>query len=380
VIRTALETTSPTHATLSIAVSDTGAGIAEDARERIFEPFIQADDTITGQYGGTGLGLSIAQRLAQLMGGTIGVESVEGEGSTFWFSIPLERAAEDALPAPSGDVGLREKRALVVDGNRTNFEIMESYMTHWGMRVEAARTGIEALAAIRRGVALGTPFDVVMLDSALADMDAVTLLGQTQADARLDRSGFILLPPVGEGAEAKSALPQGFAASLMKPVKQAPLQEALLVALRVAEERAARFQTALLDLPETLERTETMVLLVEDNVVNQKLAGHQLQRLGYAMHKVNNGREAVERLAHTTYGVVLMDCQMPGMDGYTATRLIRQAEAGSGRHIPIIAVTAHALDGDRERCLEAGMDDYVAKPVSMDTLRTVLVRYLPKDE
>ncbi|MGH2485717.1 MAG: ATP-binding protein, partial [Ktedonobacterales bacterium] len=243
VIRTALETTSPTHATLSIAVSDTGAGIAEDARERIFEPFIQADDTITGQYGGTGLGLSIAQRLAQLMGGTIGVESVEGEGSTFWFSIPLERAVEDAAPVSAGDEALRGKRALVVDGNHTNFEIMESYMTHWGMRVEAARTGIEALAAVRRGVALATPFDVVMLDSALSDMDAVTLLGQTQADARLDRSGFILLPPVGETAEAKGALPSGFAASLMKPVKQAPLREALLAALREAEERAARFQT-----------------------------------------------------------------------------------------------------------------------------------------
>lgn len=267
-----------------------------------------------------------------------------------------------------------------MDGNRTNFEIMESYMTRWGMRVEAARRGIEALAAMRRSVALATPFDVVMLDSALPDMDAATLLAQTQADARLDRSGFILLSPVGDGVEAKGALPQGFAASLMKPVKQDPLQESLLVALRVAEERAARFQTALLEVPETLERTETMVLLVEDNVVNQKLAGHQLQRLGYAMHKVNNGREAVERLAHTTYGVVLMDCQMPAMDGYTAMRLIRQAEAGTGRHIPIIAVTAHALDGDRERCLESGMDDYVAKPVSMDTLRTVLVHYLPKDE
>ena len=379
VIRAALETTNDSHAALSIAVSDTGMGISEAARERIFEPFIQADDSITGQYGGTGLGLSIAQRLVELMGGTIGVESVEGEGATFWFTVALERVADDAPPAVSSDSGLRDKRVLVVDGNRTNLDIMESYMSHWGMRVESARTGLEALTALRRGVALRAAFDVVMLDSALPDMDAVTLVSQVQADARLDRCGFIIMPPVSELGEPKLAPVSEFAASLAKPVKHASLREALVTAILAAEERAARFHTMALQLDVPTERTETMVLVVEDNVVNQKLAGHQLQRLGYAMHKVNNGREAVERLAQASYGVVLMDCQMPGMDGYAATRAIRQAEAGTGRHTPIIAVTAHALDGDRERCLAAGMDDYVAKPVSMEALRTLLERYMPKE-
>ena len=379
VIRAALETTNDSHVALYIAVSDTGVGIAEAARERIFDPFIQADDSVSGQYGGTGLGLSIARRLVQLMGGAIGVESVEGEGATFWFTVPLARAAGDQSPPFSAESGLRDKHVLVVDSNHTNSEIMDSYMAFWGMRVESARTGLEALMALRRGVALKTPFDVVMLDSALPDMDAMTLKSQVQADARLDRCGFIVMPPASDAAEYRLALEAGFAAVLTKPVRQGALRDALLAAVVAAEERSARFHTMALRLDAPEERTETMVLVVEDNVVNQKLAGHQLQRLGYAMHKVNNGREAVERLAQSTYGVVLMDCQMPGMDGYAATRAIRQAEAGTGRHTPIIAVTANALDGDRERCLAAGMDDYVAKPVSMETLRSVLERYLPKE-
>jgi signal transduction histidine kinase/DNA-binding response OmpR family regulator len=351
----------PTRLGCRIAVRDTGIGIPIERQAAVFESFTQGDGSTTRNYGGTGLGLTITRELVRLMGGTIGVDSVPGQGSTFWVELQLERAPAAATRRVTPE-RLRDLRVLVVDDNATNRMILKWSLQGWGCRVEEAADGRAALAAL--GDAFATaPFGLVLLDMQLPDLDGVEIARGMKAMAPADATPIILLSSIGglRGGDGEARL-RGLAAVITKPVRQNALLEAMLGALGEAPPPTAVRPR----LPSTAARTTVglHVLLAEDNRVNQLVAQRILEKLGCWTDIVENGREAVDAVARTQYDLVLMDIQMPVMDGFEATRLIRQGET-DGQHVPIIAMTAHAMQGDRERCLGAGMDGYVSKPVNV---------------
>lgn len=360
--------------TVRFEITDTGIGIAAPVIAGLFMPFVQADGSVTRKYGGTGLGLSICKRLVELMGGHIGVDSKPDVGSTFWFELPLAVLAGSAAKVVSPERA--GTAVLVVQPHRIQAEILRSYVKSWGMPVLVVDTAVQALAQQQRHAA-GSLTQVVMIDSGLPDMAADTL--RTALAARAPESRFILL--ADSDAAREDASEQGFHASLLQPLRQSTLFDALSVAL---ERRQAvvpvgvdrRAVNASVN-AERERRDNRLLLLVEDNVINQKLAVHQLTQMGYAVDVASDGQEALDALATVAYALVLMDCQMPLMDGFEATRRIRQAEQSSGGHIQIVAMTANAMQGDRERCLEAGMDDYLSKPIRRDLLAAMLAQHLP---
>jgi PAS domain S-box-containing protein len=349
------------------AVTDTGIGIAPEAQGRLFQSFSQADGSTTRKYGGTGLGLTISKRLAMLMGGGIGVESTPGHGSTFWFTVRIARspgaAAEVTTPAD-----LRGLHVLVVDDNETNRTVLRHLLTAWEMRAETAARGPEALDALRGAAAAGDAFGLAILDVQMPGMDGLMLARAIKQDPRLAPTRLILLTSMGHAGQAAQAAEAGFAGYLTKPVRESHLRECLATVMGAADVSPLVTRHTI---EEARERKLARILLCEDNDVNQLVAVRTLERLGYVVDVAANGRQAVEACARGPYVAVLMDCQMPEMDGFEATACIRRAEA-SGRRIPIIAMTASALEGDRERCLAAGMDDYVSKPVTIEDLGRVL--------
>lgn len=370
------------EAVVRFAISDTGIGLSEVARRRLFQPFTQADGSTTRRYGGTGLGLSICRRLVDLMGGEIGVDSVEGSGSTFWFSVPLAlNAGTPARPLPP--VELPGSRVLVVDDSLAGQQIVQQYLESWGMSVDVAVNGRDALALMRQRAAEGATHQVVISDLVMPEMDGAALLKEIRADQSLVRARVVLLTAHDEQGLHQRAQEAGFAAFLTRPVKQSLLFDTIMSVVRgatIAPAGAAQAASVAsgagtpLDEPRELRR----VLLAEDNAVNQQVVLMQLERLGYSADLVSNGREAVAAVAQRAYASVLMDCQMPEMDGFDATAAIRAAEAATGAHIPIIALTANAMQGDRERCLAAGMDDYLSKPLRPERLAQVLARWAPR--
>ncbi|MGH2484624.1 MAG: response regulator, partial [Ktedonobacterales bacterium] len=380
-----------TRVTVRFEVVDTGIGLSPAARERIFQPFTQGEGSTSRRYGGTGLGLSICKRLVELMGGVIGVTGEEGFGSTFWFTIPFARApiTSAMLIAPARLDGMR---ALVVDDSPTNQSILERYLGHWGARAARVQSGNEAFEALRRATSQGEPFDTVLIDVALPDVDGFALARAIRADPQLDTARLILLTAFGEQHQVRRAREAGFAAHLTKPVKGEQLRRALarLLTAKDGDTFINESGPILLDvdshgltetgsLPRPHALHSGLILLAEDNEINQKLAHWQLQRLGYSCHVVASGREALEALATRDYELVLMDCQMPEMDGYEATRAIRANEAGSGKHVPVVAMTANAMQGDRAACIAAGMDDYVTKPVQVEELHAMMERWMPTE-
>jgi PAS domain S-box-containing protein len=358
-------------ATIRFEVIDTGLGIAPAEQARLFAPFQQADSSTTRRFGGTGLGLAISRQLVELMGGMLGLTSAPDEGSTFWFELRLahpdrEPSAEDARTRAALD----GRRALIVDDNVTNRLILRKHFHAWGIELEEAGDGGEAIDAARRVAGEGRPFDFAVLDMNMPGMDGLELARRLRSEPTTEAIMLFLLSSSGERLSAAEQNSRGLSGSLTKPVRVSELLDCLMTGLAgpPAQEGAPALAT-----PNSSR--ESHVLLVEDNRMNQRVASRILERLGHRYDIAANGRLAVEAASSSLYDAILMDCQMPEMDGYEATAAIRELE-GHGRHTPIIAMTAAAMEGDREACLAAGMDDYVTKPVRPDVLGETLRRWI----
>ena len=366
--------------TIKFSVRDTGIGVAAEAHSRLFTAFTQADGSTTRRYGGTGLGLAISKQLVALMGGDIGFDSTLGAGSTFWFDLTLGRAGSEAVVARAqSDAPLAGLHVLIVDDNETNREILRRQTLAWRMRSAAAESGPDALAQLRAAVESGDAFQLVLLDMQMPDMDGMSVARAIKADPVLRQTQLVVLTSLAHHPEEGDHKRIGISAYLTKPVKQSRLFD-VLAGVMDRRDAADAHGDAAARTPVPRKAPETMsplrILMAEDNAVNQKVALRQLARLGYSADAVASGVEALAALARLSYEVILMDCQMPEMDGYEATRRIRKMEAenpGRPKH-HIIALTANALDGDRAKCLAAGMDDYLSKPIRLEDLAQALER------
>jgi signal transduction histidine kinase/DNA-binding response OmpR family regulator/HPt (histidine-containing phosphotransfer) domain-containing protein len=358
-------------------VRDTGIGIANGIRDALFEPFVQADSSTTRHFGGTGLGLSIVRRLVEMMGGEVGLESELGKGSTFWFTLPLGRADQPALPTQTLD--LRDKRILIVDDNATSRAALAAQLTHAGCDVDVCASGEHAITIMRAACRLHRPVDAVLADFQMLDMDGAMLGEYINADAELSAARLIMLTSRDRHGDIARFRALGFAGYLSKPVRVHELLGCLR-AILARESREWHMQSqpiitrSLLTEPASTRKYSGRVLLVEDNDVNQKVARRFLERLGCTVISALNGAEALRLYEAETYDLVLMDLQMPEMDGFVATRRIRDAEGWRPR-TPVVALTANAMTGQIERCLAVGMDGFLTKPLSFERLSEVLAQF-----
>jgi len=383
VLRVTLERATATHAVMRFNVIDTGIGIPRQMQERLFQSFNQADNSTTRKYGGTGLGLAISKQLVGLMHGEIGVESEVGKGATFWFTAEFENQTGEPKPRPLPGPEMFNLRVLIVDDNATSRQILRHQIGAWKMQRGSAAGGHEALKLLREAVAAGAPYDVALLDVQMPEMDGMTLARAIKDDPAIASTRLIILTALGHLFTKAELNAAGIDAYLVKPVKQerlfatlidvagGPKAESALSEISCAEE--------LRPAPDALLR----VLVAEDNPVNQKIAVSQLKKLGCTVEVVANGLEVLEALPRAIFDLVFMDCQMPEMDGYEATRAVRLREADTAHPCPwrvpakIIAMTANAMQGDREKCLAAGMDDYISKPMRRADLQAMLDRWRP---
>lgn len=398
VVEVTVEAQSKDDAMIRIAVTDTGIGISEEVRERLFQSFSQADGSTTRKYGGTGLGLAICKRLVEMMGGRIGVMSRVGEGSCFWFTMNLRKQADGSRSADPSAAVLAGLRILIVDDKAINRRILELMTKKWGMQPTLIHSGTEVWDVLSGRH--GQPrFDLALLDVDMSPTDGIELARAIKARAEGGDTKLVLLTSFGRRGDAKTAKEAGLTAYLTKPIRERQLHDCLVAVMTqdsvVSDMPAMKESLPLITrytLAETKAKMDLRILLAEDNIINQKVAVRLFQRLGYRIDVVANGREAVEAVSRIRYGVVFMDCQMPDMDGFEATQEIRQREALLVKHeaqheirgmsderpgpppMLIIAMTANAMQGDRERCLAAGMDDYLSKPISVDALAGVLGR------
>ncbi len=366
---------------LHFTVSDTGIGISPEQARRIFEPFAQADGSMTRRYGGTGLGLSISTRLAELMGGRLWVESELGRGSAFQFTASFASADQKMDPvAPLDAESLQNLPVLIVDDNKTNRIILEEILKHWSMSPSAAEGGRAGLAALGQALQSGKPFPLVLLDAQMPEFDGFEVAEQIRCDPRLVGASIMMLTSDHQLGDSERCRALGISACLTKPITQSDLFDAVLAALG---KRPQLIPAAVQTAPEDVETDgrSLRILLAEDNLMNQTLALRLLTKRGHNVTVTSNGGEALQKLEDAGFhgfDVVLMDVQMPEMDGLEATAAIRACEKEFHTHIPIVAMTAHALKGDRERCLAAGMDGYVSKPIRAQTLMEEIERCLPE--
>ena len=393
VIRVSPYEETDTHVTVRFCVTDTGIGIPSERVDRLFKSFSQVDSSTTRKYGGTGLGLSISKQLTEMMGGQIGIESKERKGSKFWFTAILEKQPEVKEAQPVLPADIRGKRILAVDDNATNREVLCAYLKSWDCQYCAASSGQEALSLLHQAVQSGSPFHLAILDHMMPDMDGEALGGVIKSGPELKETVLVMLTSFGQRGDATRMKDIGFAAYLTKPIKGSQLFDCLVTVLEEAPGRTVDEQKRALVTRHTLaeaKKQKVRILLVEDNIVNQKLAKIMLTKVGYQVDVASDGKEAVEKYTTSPehFDLILMDVQMPEMDGMEATAEIRKLETRNLKlknhnsttellnHVPIIAMTAHALKGDRERCIEAGMDDYVSKPIQPDKLLEAIKRHI----
>jgi two-component system, sensor histidine kinase and response regulator len=354
---------------LHFSVSDTGIGIPAAKQALIFDAFAQADTSTTRTYGGTGLGLSIASQLVRQMAGRLWVQSTVGQGTTFHFTARLP-ARHTSPPATrqSDPRPLEGWRALVVDDNVTNGRILGEMLAHWGMKPTLVESGAAALGELVRAAGTGTPFPLVLIDGMMPEMDGFTVAKKIQNDPRLSCAQVMMLPSTMSSGAAKRCEELGVAGYFMKPASQPEILETILLAIGgTVATMPATEATPIVKTGRALR-----ILLAEDNFVNRAVAAAILEKKGHSLAHVSNGTEAVEAAEREAFDLIFMDVQMPELDGYEATRRIRAAEQGTDRHTPIVALTAHAMGGDRERCLAAGMDDYLSKPLKKEALYLLL--------
>ncbi len=373
-------------AVVRVDVEDTGIGIAPDVVGRLFHAFSQADGSTTRKYGGTGLGLAISKRIVELMGGEIGVDSALAKGSKFWFRVPLPLADLQGGPHVEAVTSLQGVRVLVVDDNATNRRVLELQTTGWGMKVDLVGDARSALNLLRAAAANGHPYEIALLDLGMPHMDGFELARAIRADSAIAQTPLVLLSSMVQRSQLGDVREHGFSGYLTKPLHEAKLLQCLLAVLGQSRNESRAPDSPLPNAPdrrlitsETLTesrlRIRPRILVAEDNVVNRKVVVRILEKLGYAVDVATNGLESIESIAQGNFDLVLMDCQMPEMDGLEATRRIRAAELGSQRHLPIVALTANAMVGDSDKCLAAGMDDYVSKPIVSVELQRVLAKW-----
>jgi len=409
-----LVTDTPETVTIQVEVTDTGIGIDSLVQQHLFQPFQQADSSTTRQFGGTGLGLAICKKLVEQMGGTIGMNSQVGQGSTFWFTAQFPKQPDQALQ-PSLTKELAGLRICCIDDHPVNRQLLEEFTRTWGMQVTSASTPIEALTLIKHSQEQGTPFHVAIVDMEMPGMDGLTFGRVIKADPQLGDIRLILLTSVGQRGDVKAAKVAGFSGYLTKPIRKSVLRDVLKHTLETVmgleSEKIHHPDTKVVTRYSALETTKTerpRILVVDDHHVNQQLAEMMIARLGYKVDVAANGQEAVEACATIPYGLVFMDCQMPVMDGYEATKKIREAERVKSKglgvrsqeqeialsdspdaspltphglpHLPIVAMTANAMPEDRDKCLQAGMDDYLSKPIRPDSLAQIIAKWHPAQQ
>jgi PAS domain S-box-containing protein len=366
-------------------ITDSGIGLTPEQQAKLFQPFIQADGSTTRKFGGTGLGLAICKKLVEMMGGRIGINSTAGVGSTFWFTVRCVACAEDACQAAPSPASLQGRRMLIVDDHALSRQTLEHQLRGKALACEGAESGAQALELLRNAAERGEPFDLAILDLQMPNMDGLELARRIKAESPISSTRLILLTSLGRRGDAKAAQEAGIAAYLTKPIRQSQLYECLslvLVNSLPAVSGAVHPPAPLItrhSLSEAQAQLRRRILVAEDNPINQKVAVKMIEKLGCRVDVAGNGREAVEALERIPYALVFMDCHMPVMDGFQATNAIRRREDG-GRRTPIIAMTANAMQEDRQRCLEAGMDDFLSKPVTSKSLAAVLNRWLPHDQ
>ena len=371
IVRVSADQVSDQSALITIRVSDTGIGIPKDKQNTIFDAFTQADSSTTREFGGTGLGLAISRRLIELMGGTMGIESAPNKGSTFHMSLKLKRGPEEPTPPMAKD--LENLPVLVVDDNATNRHILEEMLHSWHLTPTVVTHANEAYNALTKAAQQNTPIQLAILDGMMPDTDGFELAEKIKKDNALKNTALILLTSGDRPGDMKRAQELGIARYLLKPINPSDLLNAIT---RVMANQPQYVQSATTTSSLPSEQKSERILLAEDNKVNQRLAIRLLEKLGYHTSLAENGQEALDLLQKETFDLILMDVQMPILNGLDATTQIRLKEQDSGQHIPIIALTAHALKEDRQRCLDAGMDNYLAKPIKPEALSQMLSHHL----
>ncbi len=369
-LRVQRESANEESISLHFSVEDTGIGIPAEKQARIFEAFTQVDGSTARRFGGTGLGLTICRRLVEMIGGHIWVESALGQGSTFHFTASFGISKAAGSPKPVEKAQLKGMRVLVVDDNLTNRRILERLLAGWGMKPTLADNGRQALETLAQAREAHKPFPLVLTDASMPEMDGFQLAEEIRKNPELSGATVMMLTSGGQRGDAARCRELGLAGYLTKPVGQGELLDAVL---RVAGSKGSTEKPALVTRHSLREeRRPLRILLAEDNLVNQTLASRLLEKHGHNVVTTGNGREALERLENESFDLVLMDVQMPEIDGFEATATIRKKEETTGNHLPVVAMTAHAMQGDKERCLAAGMDGYVSKPVNAKELLAVV--------
>jgi PAS domain S-box-containing protein len=379
VINVSLVSENESQTTLLFSVKDTGIGIPEDKKDVLFTKFSQVDASTTRNYGGTGLGLAISKELVEMMNGTIGVNSEPDKGSQFWFKISFIKHSK-VKTRPKNCNSMKNSRVLVVDDNATNREYLVKLLDSWGMIAEEAADGPEALLVLLKSSQKDMPFHLVLLDMNMPEMDGLSLGKIIKSEEKLRDISLVILSSLGKPEESWAELKETFDAYITKPVKASELYNKLCAIYSDGYELQGPISSDM-DYSSTsgkLPGINASILLVEDNVVNQHVAQSMLQKLGLDVEIADNGMEAIEALKKKKYDLIFMDVQMPVMDGLEATRNIRKMQASSGKHTTIIAMTAHAMKDDRQRCLKAGMDDYISKPIKIQSLIDTLDYWLIK--